>query len=170
MADEKSQRATLMDADMSNIAPRIEVKDQKELWSFVKDGENGNAIVGIFAIDAEGGVIGRNDTSSHYGVFRDASTKNKDVPFGIMKDVELIKEIGIDAKRLPVLLQMHLDEDANHIECRKAQFFEDQTVYFSEDKTRVVTYLKKGEDGSFSVKDMRPKGPNPNAAKKEPLV
>jgi len=151
------------------MAPRIEIKDIDNLWKFVQDGENGNAVVGMFATDGDNGVIGRNDTKSHYGVFREASTKNKDVPFGILKDIELMARIGVDPKKLPALLQMHLDEDANHIEFRRAQFFEDQSVYFSEDSTRIMSYLKKGEAG-YTVKDMRPKSKNPNAPKQEPLV
>ena len=163
-------RQTLYDGtESANTAPRIVVKSAQDLYKFVQDGENGNVIVGCFAVDEEGGVVGRNDTDSHYGVFRDSAVKNRDVPFGIIKDADFIKQIGIDQRRLPVLLALHFDEGADHIEFRKAQFFEDQTVYFSEDSSRVVSYLKHGPDG-FTVKDMRPRGPNPNAPKQEPTV
>merc|ERR1712216_823185 len=107
-----------------------------------------------------GGVVGRNDTNSHYGVFRESSVKN----------TALMAELGIDQKRLPVMLNMHHDEGASQIEFRKSQFFEDHTVYFSEDRTRVIAYWKKDEKGQYSLKDMRPKNKNPNAPKKEPLV
>merc|ERR1719213_1201845 len=170
-AQDKGTAASLMDDSEAALAPRIVIGTKNELWSFVKDGENGNAVVGCFNVDEEGGVVGRNDTNSHYGVFRESSVKNKDVPFGIIKDTALMAELGIDQKRLPVMLNMHHDEGASQIEFRKSQFFEDHTVYFSEDRMRVIAYWKKDSlTGQYSLKDMRPKNKNPNAPKKEPLV
>ena len=143
-------------------APRDIIKTQDGLWKFAKHGENNNAVFGCFAVDEDGGVLGRNDTKSHYGVFREASLKNKDVPFGIIKDPALINAIGIDNRRLPALITMHLDEDSAQMEFRKTQFFEDHTLYISEDPTRIFAYWKK-QEGKYILKDMRPKQKNPNA-------
>merc|ERR1740138_689692 len=95
--------------------------------------------------------------------------KNKDVPFAIIKDVELIKQVGVDERRLPALITMHLDEEKRLMEFRKSQFFEDNTVYISEDPTRIFAYLKKDGD-EYNLKDMRPKMANPNAPKSQPNV
>ena len=168
----KKTSINLMDEGDPNapVAPRKTLTTADELWEFATHGDGNNGVFGCFAVDEQGGVVGRNNSDSHYGVFRDASVKNKDVPFGIVKDLDLIRQIGVDERRLPALITMHLDKERNYMEFRKSQFFEDHTIYFSEDPTRIFAYFKKDSEGKYTLKDMRPKGPNPNAPPAEPSV
>merc|ERR1711918_247342 len=69
-----------------------------------------------------------------YGIFREASTKNKDASFGIVKDKALAAKCGVT--RMPLVLTVHYDEDGKQYEMRRTQFFDDMTIYYSDDKTR----------------------------------
>merc|ERR1711918_303265 len=72
--------------------------------------------------------------------------------------------------RLPMVLTFHYDEDGKQYEIRKTQFFEDMTIYYSDDKTRRVGLLKKGEpDEDFKFISLAPKRPGKKAAA-EPQV
>jgi hypothetical protein len=79
----------------------MQLKTIADLGRFVKAGEQMNAVIGFVATDDENGIIGRNDTESAYGVFREASTKHKESSFGIVKDKELAAACGI--RRFPIL-------------------------------------------------------------------
>merc|ERR1712070_1165432 len=134
-----------------------------DLGRFIEAGEQQSAVIGFFAVDEENGIIGRNDTKSNYGVFREASTKNKDASFGIVKDKALAVKCGIP--RLPMVLTFHYDEDGKQYEIRKTQFFEDMAIYYSDDKPRRVGLLKKGEtEEDFKFVSLAPKRPGKKAA------
>merc|ERR1711918_11225 len=99
-------------------------------------------------------------------------TKNKDASFGIVKDKALAAKCGIP--RLPMVLTFHYDEEGRHYEIRKTQFFEDMTIYYSDDKTRRVGLLKKGEEvqdvkSSVSLRSDQARRP-PSSPRSEPCL
>merc|ERR1711990_937332 len=108
----------------------------EDFGRFVEAGEQQNAIIGFFAVDDGNGIIGRNDTKSSYGIFREASTKNKDASFGIVKDKALAAKCGVT--RMPLVL----------------------TVYYSDDKTRRLALIKKGAtEADYKFVGLAPKRP-----------
>ena len=90
--------------------------------------------------------------------------KNKDISFGIIKDPTLAKKCGVT--RLPSVLTLRWSEGDGHYEMRHSQFFDDMTIYFSDDKTRRVGLLKKDTQ---QFVDLRPRRPQQGKPKEEEL-
>ena len=90
--------------------------------------------------------------------------KNKDISFGIIKDPTLAKKCGVT--RLPSVLTLRWSEGDGHYEMRRSQFFDDMTIYFSDDKTRRVGLLKKDTQ---QFVDLRPRRPQQGKPKEEEL-
>lgn len=147
------------DSTSDSLGPREQIKTMPDLGRFVEAGEQSNAIIGFFAVDEENGIIGRNDTESAYGVFRDSSVKNKEASFGIVKDKAVAAACGVT--RFPMVITFTYDEDGKQYEMRRTQFFDDKTIYYSDDKTRMLGLLKKdGEhngEASFKYVDLKPR-------------
>jgi hypothetical protein len=152
-----SERANVMsDSESDGLAPRSVIKTIDDLLRFVEEGEQETAVVGFFSVDEDNGIIGREDEKSSYGVFREASVKNKELSFGIVKDKDLAAECG--ATKLPTVLTIKHDKDGGQFEMRRTQFFDDMTVYFSDDKARMVGVIKKETKKFVDLRPRRPKG------------
>jgi hypothetical protein len=154
----------MSDSEQDGLGPRSVIKTMVDLLRFVDDGDQESAIIGFFEVDEENGILGRDDTKSSYGVFRESSVKNKELSFGIVKNKDLATECGIT--KLPTVLTFRHDSEGGQYEMRRTQFFDDMTVYFSDDKTRMVGAIKKDTQKYVDMRPRRPK-PDGNAAERE---
>jgi len=121
--------------DNSNAAQRVNIKDEGSLHRLVRETEENNAIIGFFEKGADGGVKDREEENSAYQLFRKAATKNPKVPFAKVIDADLAASFGVD--KLPAIVYMVIPENEQAIHMRRAQFFDDLTMYENDDPNRI---------------------------------
>lgn len=154
----KAQPETSTQADLgyeedTGMSARTNIKDESSLHRLVQgiDGSGGSseekeAVVGFFEPDEDGGVKNREDEDSAYQLFRKAALKNPKVPFAKVVDGQLAAKFGV--KKLPSIIYMVIPESeraASTVHLRRAQFFDDLTVYKNDDPNRIFgTYEAAG--------------------------
>merc|ERR1712072_1211148 len=136
----KAQPETSTQADLgyeedTGMSARTNIKDESSLHRLVQgiDGSGGSseekeAVVGFFEPDEDGAL------------------KNPKVPFAKVVDGQLAAKFGV--KKLPSIIYMVIPESeraASTVHLRRAQFFDDLTVYKNDDPNRIFgTYEAAG--------------------------
>ena len=140
---EKGLQAELMsDAEGDSTAPRIVFKEAMDMARLAFNDEDGLAVAGFFEAD-ENGVKDRSEGSA-YQVFRDSTTKNGKLPFGKSTSEDLARAFGVKKMNTMWMFKKNAIRGTT-LEIRKCQFFDDLSIYTSDDSNNIV--------GTWSEKD-----------------
>eukprot|EP00937_MAST-01D_sp_MAST-1D-sp2_P006542 g6542.t1 len=139
---QKESRAQLAgDETDEQMAARTSVTTAEDLAQLAFNDEDGLAVAGFFVADEDGAVKNREEGSA-YQVFRDSTIKNAKLPFGKSVDPELAKQFGAKTMDSMWMLKRN-DKQSDVLEVRKCQFFDDLTIYVSDDPANIVGTWKK---------------------------
>ena len=141
---DKSASATLLtEAESDSAAPRVVFKEAIDMARLAFNDEDGLAVAGFFEADETGSVKNREEGSA-YQVFRDSTTKNAKLPFGKSTSKDLARVFGVKKMNTMWLLKKNAIRGTT-LEIRKCQFFDDLSIYISDDSNNIV--------GTWSEKD-----------------
>ena len=131
----------LTDEEVDMAATRSVIKIPADMARMAFEDADGLTVAGFFAVNEEGQVKNRDD-GSPYQVFRDSTMKNVKMPFAKTTSQEVADAFGVKKMDTMYLLKKNAKQD-DLLEIRKCQFFDDLSIFISEDSNNLHgTYHK----------------------------
>jgi hypothetical protein len=140
-ADKTRSAELITDEEKDMAATRGVVKIAKDLARMAFEDADGLTVAGFFQANDEGQVENRGE-GSPYQVFRDSTMKNIKLPFAKITAKDVADAFGVKQMDTMYVLKRN-EKQSDVLEIRKCQFFEDLSIFVSEDSNNLHgTYHK----------------------------